>query len=99
MTPRSASDRWLGRLSRLLLGLCVLASAVPVALPVLAFRLWQARSSPAGAPVSVSALAFPLALLFLLVLEIPALAVALVLWRGYLAVRRRHARRRRAKGD
>lgn len=90
MTPGSASRRrgGLSCLSWLLCGLSVLASAVSVGFPVFAVNLRDASAAGAGVPDGISALAFPLALLIFLILEIPVLAAGLGLWRAFLSVRR-----------
>ena len=55
---------------------------------MLAVNLRDARGARAGVPDGISALAFPVALLLFLVLEIPVIAAGLGLWRAFLAVRR-----------
>jgi hypothetical protein len=70
----------------------VLASAVSVGFPVFAVNLRDARAARAGGPDGISALAFPVALLIFLILEIPVIAAGLGLWRAFLSVRR-HAHR------
>jgi hypothetical protein len=74
---------------RLLLALSVLASVASVGFSVLAMDWRHGRAARTGSPSGIAALAFPLALLLFLVLEVPAVTVALALWRAYLAVRRR----------
>lgn len=70
----------------------MLASAVSAGFPVLAVTLRNARAGRAGGPDGISALAFPLALLLFLILEVPAIAAGLGLWRAFFSVRR-HAHR------
>ena len=85
MTPESAGKR---RSAWLLCALSVLASVVSVGFPVFALDLRDARPPTAGPPDGITALAFPLALLFFLILEVPVVAAVLALWRAYLSVRR-----------
>jgi hypothetical protein len=88
MTPGSAGRRRLHWLSWLLCGLSLLTSAASIGFPVLAVDLRDVRGVSSGVPDGISALAFPVALLLFLVLEIPVIAAGLGLWRAFLAVRR-----------
>lgn len=88
MTPVLTGGRRLRCLSWLLCGLSMLASAASVGLPVLAVNLRDARLARSGGPDGVSALAFPVALLLFLVLEVPVVVAGLALWRAFLSVRR-----------
>ena len=66
----------------------VLASAASVGFPVVAVSLRDARATQSGVPDGISALAFPLALLLFLILEVPVVAAGLGLWRAFFSVRR-----------
>lgn len=86
MTPGSAGRR---RSGWLLCALSVLASAASVAFPVYALDLRDAGPPGTGPPDGITALAFPLALLLFLILEVPVVAAVVALWKAYLSVRRR----------
>ncbi len=89
MTPISAGRYWTRCLTWLLFALAVLVTAVTAAFLGYLINLWVAGHSAGGNPADISALSFPLALLFFLVSQIPALTVATVLWWAYFTARAR----------
>jgi hypothetical protein len=78
--------RWLGWL---LLALAVLATAGVAGFLGYLIDLWASGYSGGGNPADISTLSLPLALLFFLIFEIPALTVAAAFWLAYRAVRAR----------
>jgi hypothetical protein len=89
MPPGPTPPQWLRFLTWLLFGLFVLASAAAIVLFCYLVGLWVAGYSGGSNPTSISALAFPLAMLFFVFFEIPAVIVSVLLWVAYRAAFRR----------
>jgi hypothetical protein len=83
--PPVTTSHWLRLLTWLLLGLSVLATGAAIVLFCYLINLWVAGYSGGGNPASISALAFPLAMLVFLVFEIPAVIVSGLFWVAYRA--------------
>jgi len=77
---------------RALLGFAVLASAAAAVVFGFALYLFAAGYSGGSNPESISALAFPLSLLVMTVVGLPAALVCALAWAGYLAAARRTRR-------
>lgn len=76
-------------LRRTALALAVLASAAAAAVLGFAALLFAQGFAGAGDPQSVAALAFPMALLVVIVAGLPAALVCAAAWAGYAAATRR----------
>jgi hypothetical protein len=87
--PPVTTSHWLRLLTWLLLGLSVLATGAAIVLFCYLINLWVAGYSGGGNPTSISALAFPLAMLVFLVFETPAVIVSGLFWVAYRAAIRR----------
>jgi hypothetical protein len=83
--PPGSPPQWLRLLTWLLLGLSVLASGAAIVLLCYLVSLWVAGYSGGHNPTSISALAFPLAMLFFVLFEVPAVIVSVLLWLAYRA--------------
>jgi hypothetical protein len=80
---------------RALLGFAVLASAAAAVVFGFALYLFAGGYSGGSNPESISALAFPLSFLVVIVVGLPAALVCALAWAGYLAAARRTRRSRR----
>jgi hypothetical protein len=79
-------------LQRALLGFAVLASAATAVVFGFAVYLFAAGYSGGSNPESISALAFPLSFLVVIVVGLPVALVCALAWAGYLAAARRSRR-------
>ena len=79
-------------LRRALLGFAVLASAAAAVVFGFALYLFIGGYSGGSNPQSISALAFPLSFLVVIVIGLPAALVCALAWAGYLAAARRSRR-------
>lgn len=89
MTNDSSRDRRLARLRWALLAFAVLASAAAAIVVGFAAYLFSQGYSGDGDPQSVAPLAFPIALLILAYVGLPASLVCAAGWLGYAAVDRK----------
>jgi len=80
----------LSRLSRVMLVLSVLASAVVAVLLALVLYLFIGGYSGGSSPTNIAPVLIPVALLLLIVAGPPAVLLCGLLWAGYRRSRRRH---------
>lgn len=80
-------------LTRILLVLSAFASAAVVVVVVFVGYLVIGGYSGGNSPTSVTAVLFPVALLFFIVIGIPAILVCLLLWIGFAVSARRGTRK------
>jgi hypothetical protein len=94
MRADSSPPRRLVVLQRILLGFAVLASAAAAVVFGFALYLFAGGYSGGSNPESISALAFPLSFLVMIVVGLPAALVCALAWAGYLGAVGRSRRHR-----
>jgi len=92
MTNYQSRARWLALLRWVLLAFAVLASVAAVAVIGFAAYLFSEGYSGGGDPQSVSALAFPISMLVLVVAGLPAVLACAAASTGYVTVARKSRR-------
>ncbi len=85
------SSGWLYWLSKVLLATCVLASAATAVILGFLVYLFIQGHSAGNSPTNIAPIAFPVVLLFFVVLGIPAIVISALLWFAYGAARTRVA--------